>query len=153
MQTTATVPFPRAPLYGAAAVLTIVIAAVGFARLSNFSASPAVDMGSVLETRAMTFADEKDGAVRIGDATTGETVAFAEPGTNGFLRGALRGISRTRKRDGVALTAPYALSRWSSGHITLTDSVTGATIDLQAFGPTNAAVFAAFLKSAKGAAP
>ena len=42
------------------------------------------------------FEDAADGSVIIRDASDHTQVAIAEPGTNGFLRGTLRGLMRTR---------------------------------------------------------
>jgi putative photosynthetic complex assembly protein len=87
------------------------------------------------------------------DTRTGAEVARAAPGTNGFLRGSLRGLMRLRKISENRLTAPFILARWPNGHLTLEDSTTKLKIDLFAFGPTNAAVFEAFLPKAEGVNP
>jgi putative photosynthetic complex assembly protein len=67
------------------------------------------------------------------------------PGTNGFLRGTLRGLARERKREGLDGTVPFRLSQTRAGHLLLTDPATGRFVDLGSFGPTNAAVFARLL--------
>jgi putative photosynthetic complex assembly protein len=88
------------------------------------------------------FADRADGAVVITEAGTGLLVDVASPGTNGFLRSTLRGLARDRKRREIGAEAPFRLTRWADGRLSLQDEATGRSIDLGAFGPTNAAVFA-----------
>ena len=90
----------------------------------------------------MRFADRADGAVVITEAETGRVVNVASPGTNGFLRSTLRGLVRDRKRSDIGAEAPFRLIRWNDGRLTLQDEATGRTIDLGAFGLTNAAAFA-----------
>ena len=60
------------------------------------------------------------------------------PGTNGFLRGVLRGLARERKLERSAIEPPFRLTRWADGRLSLEDPATGRRIDdLEAFGPTN----------------
>ena len=70
-------------------------------------------------------------------------------GANGFLRGTLRGLARERKRQGVGAEQPFRLIGRADGRLTLEDPATGRRVDLESFGPTNAAVFAQMLM-AKG---
>jgi putative photosynthetic complex assembly protein len=81
---------------------------------------------------------------------TGGVIATAEPGTNGFLRGTLRGLMRARKRDGLAYSEPMELERRADGELVLIDSKLGAVIALNAFGRTNAAVFGTMLTEKQG---
>ena len=68
-----------------------------------------------------------------------ETVA---PGTNGFLRGTMRGLARERKRQGIGAELPFRMIGRADGRLTLEDPGTGRRVDLGSFGPTNAAAFA-----------
>ena len=67
------------------------------------------------------------------------------PGTNGFLRGVLRGLAQERLRQDAGAATPFVLTRWSDGRLSLTDPVTGRSVYLEAFGPSNVALFAALL--------
>ena len=67
------------------------------------------------------------------------------PGSNGFLRATLRGLARERKRHEGGPEIPFRLTAWSNGRLTLADPATGRTVDLAAFGPTNAEVFGRLL--------
>lgn len=72
-------------------------------------------------------------------------VAVIPPGTNGFLRGSLRGLARERKRQGIGAGPAFRLVRWADGRLTLEDPATRRVIDLAAFGPTNSGAFADLL--------
>jgi putative photosynthetic complex assembly protein len=75
-------------------------------------------------------------------ATAGTAPSF---GTNGFVRGVLRGLARERRLNDVGAQPPFQLTRWSDGRLSLDDPATGRRIDLVAFGPTNAGAFAQLL--------
>jgi putative photosynthetic complex assembly protein len=139
--------FPRAPLFGAGILIVATIVSVGLARMSPAPALTDLVKTEVAESRSLRFEDAADGSVHIYDAQTEETVAIAAPGTNGFLRGMMRGMMRTRKQYGASLTAPMLLERLSNGMVLLIDEEDKITLDLDAYGHTNADVFKAFLKS------
>ena len=66
-------------------------------------------------------------------------------GEQGFIRGILRSMARQRRGEGLSAAQPFHLVAWADGRITLDDPATGERIELEAFGPTNAAVFATLL--------
>ena len=72
---------------------------------------------------------------------SGQTVANFE-GQQGFLRGSLRALARSRQRAGQGPEQPFVLTGHTDGRLVLLDPVTGDRINLESFGPTNAAVFA-----------
>ena len=139
--------FPRAPLWGAACLVGLVLAAATYGRLSGMGA--AQPLSTAISARYLSFADRGDGAVMIDDAGprgTGPNVAIeTATGQNGFLRGTLRGFARTRRAEGVGAGAPFLLTAWADGRLTLQDPSTGRRADLEAFGPDNVAVFAHLL--------
>jgi putative photosynthetic complex assembly protein len=145
--THAATPFPRIPLLGAGLLLSVTMAIVLVSRLADVSTVTPVDVGNLVESRVIVFEDGDKGALVVKDAATGETIYTTTTGVDGFLRGTLRALGRNRKREGGSRAEPFTVSRFESGHIVLTDSVTGAKIDLAAFGSTNEAVFERFLKS------
>jgi putative photosynthetic complex assembly protein len=63
-------------------------------------------------------------------------------GEQGFLRSTLRALVRERKRQNIGPDAPMQLLGRADGRLTLLDPSTQQRIDLEAFGPGNAAVFA-----------
>jgi putative photosynthetic complex assembly protein len=137
-------PFPRGALIGATAVVAVAILAALTARLGDVGVTR-LTLSTPIETRELRFIDRADGAVAVLDGRTGaETDEFA-PGTNGFVRGALRGLARERKRQDIGAEPPFRLTRWADGRVTLDDPTTGRVVDLVAFGPTNAAAFTRLL--------
>jgi putative photosynthetic complex assembly protein len=130
--------FPRA----VGALLVVLLASLAVLRLGGFE--PAVEPGAVLRERALRFADESDGAVRVIDHASGRTLALMR-GEQGFLRGVLRGLARDRRQHGIGAGLPYLLSLRDDGRLLITDPATGQRIDLASFGPDNAAVFVRWL--------
>ena len=127
-------PFPRGALIGATAVVAVAILAALTARLGDVGVTR-LTLSTPIETRELRFIDRADGAVAVLDGRTGaETDEFA-PGTNGFVRGALRGLARERKRQDIGAEPPFRLTRWADGRVTLDDPTTGRVVDLVAFGP------------------
>lgn len=142
-------PFPRAPLFGAAALLGVVLLAVALVRVTGVGMSHVPDAAPV-EVREFRFADRSDGGIDVIDARSGSRVTTVEPGTNGFLRSTLRGLARERKRQGISAAPPFRLLGRADGRLTLEDPATGRRVDLESFGPTNAAVFAQLLATGAG---
>jgi putative photosynthetic complex assembly protein len=136
--------FPRTPLYIAAAVMALTIVGVSVVRLGNLSTSY-ISTATALQQRSLRFEDQKDGGIAVIDAKSNSVIEIVTPGTNGFLRGALRGLARERKRTSNGTEPPFLLASRSDGRLTLDDPTTERQIDLKSFGPTNAEVFARFL--------
>jgi putative photosynthetic complex assembly protein len=99
----------------------------------------------VVESHDLRFEDRADGAVLVYDSGDGSLAYTIEPGTNGFVRGVLRGLVRDRRADHIGSTPPFRLTRWANGRLSLDDPSTGRHVDLEVFGPTNAAAFADIL--------
>jgi len=71
-------------------------------------------------------------------------------GEQGFLRGTLRALARERRMRNLTSEAPFELALHQDGRLTITDTLTGKGIDLEAFGPDNVAVFANILTQSVG---
>lgn len=127
--------------------LAVAAAAAGRAGVDAASPMPAAAASAapVAVSRALVFADLADGRVAVRDARTGDTAAMLPRGDGGFVRGTLRALARERRRRGVADTAPFHLTRYADGRLTLADSGTRSHVELAGFGPTNAAAFARML--------
>ena len=102
-------------------------------------------MSSVVDSQSLRFEDRADGAVLVYDATDNRLTYTIEPGTNGFVRGVLRGLVRERRADHIGPTPPFTLTRWADGRLSLDDPSTGRHVDLEVFGTTNAGDFATIL--------
>ena len=79
------------------------------------------------------------------DAKLREQIALVAPASNGFLRGAVRGLVRERKLQSLGTEVPFTLAALADGRLVLHDAATGHEIDLASFGSTNAAVFSKLL--------
>lgn len=134
-------PIPRAILLGAAGLIAFVVVSVTASRLTGFGHTGQLQATAV-SSYELLFLDRADGAIEVRDAASGNLVSVVESGSNGFMRGTLRGLARERKRSSADLQTPFRLTRYTDGRLTLEDPTTGRRIDLEAFGPTNAQAFA-----------
>lgn len=96
------------------------------------------------QTRALRFEDRPDGSVAVIDHARGTELDRVQ-GEAGFLRGSLRALARERQRRGLGPQEPFQLTARADGRLTLSDPATGERVDLESFGPTNAAVYARLL--------
>jgi putative photosynthetic complex assembly protein len=135
---------PRGLLIAAAGLVVVSLLLVGTARITGYTpdrpdASPAA---AAAELR---FVDRQDGAVLVYAAQTAQLIDVLPPGTNGFVRGVLRGLVRDRNALKIDARPPFRLTRWADGRLSLDDMATGRHVDLEVFGPTNAGAFADIL--------
>lgn len=142
MDNTAPAPQPpnlSRPMAWIAVVLLSVLVAVGLARWSGLD--PRTPDAAVLWQRALHFKDLPDGDIAVLDADSGAAVARFS-GEQGFLRSTLRALARERHRENIGADAPFLLIGRTDGRLTLLDPTTQQRIDLESFGPSNAALFA-----------
>lgn len=138
--------FPRAPLFGAFAlvILSLVLTSVG--RFTGLGTAE-VGQANPVEMRSLRFEDRNDGSVAVLDASNGTVIEMLAPGTNGFVRGLMRGLARERKMDGIGAEPPFELVRFDDGRLSLIDTATGRQIELVSFGQTQVEVFAKMLRA------
>jgi len=134
--------FPRWVLFCAGGILALSLISVGLVRLTGngpdqLAAAPTAQ-------RSLVFLDSQDGGVRVEDGATGQMLTVLH-GEQGFVRGALRALSRERYARGIGSSQPFDLIARVDGRLTLLDPATGQTVDLESFGPTNAGQFGQFL--------
>jgi putative photosynthetic complex assembly protein len=135
-------------------MIVFTIAAAGLARVSGIG-TLSMPKAQVISVLALTFTDRADGAIVVSGApvrsgvvaSPAHEIAALAPGTNGFVRGTLRGLVRERRRAGFDEAMPFELTRWSNGTLSLSDPTTGRRVDLDSFGPSNSGVFAGFLQA------
>jgi putative photosynthetic complex assembly protein len=139
-------PFPRAPLIGAAILISFTIAAAAFVRQTGIGKTNEPDAPTIAE-RSLYYDDKPDGSIAVIDARDNRLVTTIEPGTNGFIRGTLRGLVRERKSQGIGREQPFELISRADGRLTLSEPPTGRRVDLESFGPTNAGAFAQLLQA------
>lgn len=141
-------PFPRGALIAAAALIGFSLVATAAGRVAMLHAPPARAQPAPSQSVALRFADAADGAVLVRDGRDNRVIASLAPGTNGFIRGVMRGLARERKSLGIGEGPPFLLSRWNDGRLALEDTATGRQIDLDAFGDSNKDAFAQLLHTA-----
>jgi putative photosynthetic complex assembly protein len=137
-------PAPQAqglnrPMAWIGVMLLAMLVAVGLARWSGLD--PRTPDAPVQWQRDLQFRDVAGGDIAVLDHRTGQQVA-SFTGEQGFLRSTLRALSRERRRENLSADAPFLLIGRTNGRMTLQDPSTGQRIDLESFGPSNAAVFA-----------
>ena len=133
---------PRGALIALGAMVAATLVAVAAAQLTGIG-QQRLPATATIATRALTFLDRSDGGIDIVDARDGGLAGRIEPGTQGFLRGTMRGLARERRSHGVGAERPFHLLTLADGRLLLEDPDTGRRIDLGSFGPDNAAAFAA----------
>jgi len=131
----------RVALVGAATLMGLVIVAA-FARRD---AAVAPSLAPIMQTRTLLFTDQANGAVAVVDAVSRTPVAI-ETGQQGFLRQTMRGLALFREAQGGPRDLPFTLTYYADRRFILRDPATGRQVELEAFGPTNEAVFARFLR-------
>jgi len=129
------------PITWAVVALALVLGVVSWLTLHHeLDAAPA----GAQVTRSLLFRDVAGGDILITDATTGEHVAQIQ-GEQGFVRGILRALNRSRKMRGLGPDGTFDLTRFGDGRLVISDRSTGESLDLGAFGPTNIGSFAPFI--------
>lgn len=134
-------PIPRSLLAGAGMLVVATLLIVGLARLSGFQPArpaPSAVVGQV----ALRFEDRADGGIAVFAPGADAPFTVLPPESHHFVRGVMRGLARERRAREVGTQAPFILTRWADGRLSLDDPPTGRHIDLEVFGPDNAGSFA-----------
>jgi putative photosynthetic complex assembly protein len=127
-----------------------IVKGIGIAILCILTAVTAVRLSGVdirspdapaVAVRELRFYDRADGSVAVIDAASNLQI-HRFVGESGFVRGTLRGLARDRQRAGIGPEPAFELIGRADGRLTLKDPATGRVVDLESFGPTNAAAFA-----------
>ena len=142
---------PRSVLLGAAAMILLSLGLAASARHAHRAEVP-VHAAPALAVLQVRFEDRPDGSIAMLDADSGRELSLVPPRSNGFIRGVLRGMFRTRKLESVGNTESFRLARTADGRLSLVDPQTGRRVDLASFGPTNTAAFAQLLQAGKAEA-
>lgn len=122
--------------------------------LSGKDAASSSAQATVVESRDLRFVSGHEGNLAIFDAQTGEQIVRLEGNSDGFIRGLVRALSHDRRMNADETSgAPYRLSLFSNGRLTLTDMATDRELVINAFGPTNIASMGRLLKSQQQAKP
>ena len=139
---------PTLPPGLVAATVAVIVGTMVLATLGHDAPrDPASAGGHPMAVRDLAFADRDDGAVVVTDVRSGRAIEVLPPGEEGFVRGAMRGLARERRRASIAPEVPFRLSAWPDGRLTLQDTGNGNIMELHAFGRTNAEAFLRLLST------
>ena len=130
---------PRGAIIGAGALM---LATIGLAAWGRSAQTQGPVVSSDAPAVMLHFADREDGAVVVSEAESHREVAVLAPGSNGFVRGVLRSLTRTRRMESIGRDTPFRLSREADGRLLLSDPESGRAIELRSFGRTNYEAFA-----------
>lgn len=136
---------PQSIFVAGAGLVCLTIAAAGLAHTTGEGTQKS-GMSQPVAVVQLRFEDGPSGSVEIREAGSHHLVSVVAPGTGGFIRSTMRGLVRERKRNDVGAGPPFRLTRWSDGTLSLDDQTTGRHIALDAFGATNARVFASLIE-------
>ncbi|MCB1427580.1 MAG: phosphonoacetaldehyde hydrolase [Nitratireductor sp.] len=136
--------FPIIPFYAVLGFLAVSVAATVFGSVTGVGKLED-PFGKPQAIRDIVISGGMDLPIEILDAHSGKTIATYPVGEGGFVRGSLRALTRMRFVAKVDESEPYRLIRWENGAVSLSDTASGERLLLNAFGPDNAAAFAALL--------
>lgn len=146
-------PFPKGVLVAAGVLILVAIAAAAYGRAHNVAEIAAAErreaQGAPVAVLEVRFSDRPDGSVLVEEAVSSQTIETIAPGSDGFIRGVMRGMAHARRIRNIDATPPFRLSRFENGTVILEDPETGRIIDLRAFGNTNNAAFARLMNNAE----
>ncbi len=134
---------PRWSLLGMALLVLATIGVAGLARQTGIGAT-GIPESPTLAQIELRFEDRADGSAVVRDMRGAELATLAVS-QDGFIRGAMRSLTRQRQIAGIGQEQPFRLERRENGRLSLSDPTTGGRIELDAFGPSNSAAFARFL--------
>ena len=143
---------PRPLMLAAVAMAILAIATAAGARLTGAGhmTVPATPIELVRDFR---FDDAPDGSVVVLASAAGvpeREVARLRTGELMFVRSTVRALARGRRlNQATEAAAPFRVTRYENGRVTLDDPATGAHLELASFGPTNQAAFETLLDRAR----
>jgi len=138
---------PKSILWAALAMMAL---ALGVSAYGRHDAEAAEEPSrEVVATAELRFEDRPDGSIGVLHGATGRELSVVPPASNGFVRGVLRGMFRTRKLESLDRASPFRLTHYRDGRLGLEDLASGRIVDLSSFGPDNHAAFAKLLAAAE----
>jgi putative photosynthetic complex assembly protein len=105
--------------------------------------------GKAVASRSLVFTDAPDGGITVTDGNSQQVVTEVAPNTNQFLRGAIRGLARSRRAVNASPKAAFILTQYEDGRLMLDDPITGERVAVSSFGPTQIESFRALLLADK----
>lgn len=141
-------PIPKNALRAIGAVVVLSLSLAAFGRFTGIGTSH-VAFTPVVESVSLKFEDAKDGSVLVTQEPGARQIAVLAPGTNGFIRGTVRGLVRGRKLASIGPEMPFILERHDNGDLTLRDPANARQLELKGFGATNVGAFEKIMQAAE----
>jgi putative photosynthetic complex assembly protein len=141
--------FPQKPVIAVAGLMMVTVLLVGSMRLAGYHPDPTLPTTTSDAARFIKAEDASEGRVIVRDAKTGEELTTFHRGEGSFFRAALRALVNTRKHMGLPVGGDFRLESHNGSQLFLIDDTSGKVLPLNAFGPANTAVFAAFMSNPK----
>lgn len=138
---------PSGAVKAGAIVLVLSVACAAFGRYADIGTYH-VPQRPVTASVEIAFADAPDGSVIVSEKPGDKSLVTLAPGTNGFIRGTMRGLVRDRRMRSLGAELPFILARHDNGHLTLSDPATGRMLELNGFGVTNIGAFENIMQAA-----
>jgi len=135
---------PKGALLAAFGLVLFALAAATTSRVTGYGTAH-MTLPAAVESRDLLFKDGEDGSVLVYDAADNQLLHKLAPGQSGFVRVVMRGMARERKIADIGPQPPFRITRYANGQLTLTDTANNRMIDLNAFGSSNLAAFAALI--------
>lgn len=130
--------------------LVFVVVAIAAMKFAGMSADNAQPLGEADEILVLRVEDAPEGTVVVRSAETGAEIKTFKRAEGSFVRAVLRALVNDRRRKGTEIKGDFRLERHAGGQLHLIDEVTGKRLTLNAYGPDNSAVFAAFMSNQQG---
>ncbi|MBL8582831.1 MAG: phosphonate-binding protein [Rhizobiaceae bacterium] len=108
--------------------------------------APELDVSAVAQSVDLRFSDLPDGTVVASNAATGSEIERIAPGAGGFIRVTMRSFAGDRMKRDMTDEVPFQLARMNDGDLLLRDPLTGRSMLLNAFGPSNERAFAQLIE-------
>jgi putative photosynthetic complex assembly protein len=140
-----TMIFPKGSGLAIATALALTMAAIGTARLSGFKPDTNLPAVAAQQVRHLQFEDADKGVVVVRDAESKTVLKKFDSGQGAFVRATIRALVNDRKRKGITAPGDFRLEVHQGQRLFLIDEASGKALSLNAFGPDNAAAFAAFM--------
>ena len=128
----------RLPVKPIAIFLALLLALITWYQFTNSSNS--VSSRPQVDGVALRFEDKANGDIAVV-AHPSNVVVQTISGEAPFIRGVLRSLVRARKQNQQGASEPFWLGHSSDGASSIEDRITGARVELDAFGQTNLASF------------
>jgi putative photosynthetic complex assembly protein len=141
--------FPQKSVMAVAAMMFVTLLLIGSMRLAGYHPDATLPITISDAARFIKAQDASEGRVIVSDAKTGEEITTFHRGEGSFFRAALRALVNNRKHMGLPVDGDFRLESYDGYKLFLIDDTSGKVLPLNAFGPANTAVFAAFMSNHK----